>query len=118
MENREIAHIFRQEELEAAARAGRIRTLPRMGARTEERILAGIEALRGRLADLEARGEALEQGRPSQTSPVQSGLLPGAGLLLLGLIWGSGAGKRGATHLEGASLLHYAIYLPLVLRDR
>jgi len=34
------------EELEAAARAGRIRTLPRMGARTEERILAGIEALR------------------------------------------------------------------------
>lgn len=34
------------EELKAAAQAGRVQTLPRMGARTEAKILAGIEALR------------------------------------------------------------------------
>jgi DNA polymerase (family 10) len=34
------------EELEEAARSGRLQSLPRMGARTEARILAGIEALR------------------------------------------------------------------------
>jgi len=45
------------------------------------------EALRGQLVDLEARVEALEQGRTSRTSSAQSGLLPGAGLLLLGLVW-------------------------------
>jgi len=36
------------EGLEAAAREGRVQTLSRMGARTEARILAGIEALRQR----------------------------------------------------------------------
>lgn len=36
------------EELEEAARAGRVQTLPRMGARTEAKILEGIEALRRR----------------------------------------------------------------------
>jgi DNA polymerase (family 10) len=34
------------DELEAAARAGKIRELPRMGAKTEENILRGIEAVR------------------------------------------------------------------------
>jgi DNA polymerase (family 10) len=34
------------EELEAAAKAGRVQELPRMGARTEAKILEGIEALR------------------------------------------------------------------------
>lgn len=34
------------EELEVAARAGHVQTLPRMGARTEARILEGIQALR------------------------------------------------------------------------
>jgi DNA polymerase (family 10) len=36
------------DALEAAARAGRVQTLSRMGARTEARILEGIEALRRR----------------------------------------------------------------------
>jgi DNA polymerase (family 10) len=36
------------EDVERAARAGKIRTLSRMGAKTEENILAGIEALRRR----------------------------------------------------------------------
>lgn len=36
------------EELEEAARAGRVQTLSRMGARTEVKILEGIEALRRR----------------------------------------------------------------------
>ena len=36
------------EELEKAAQAGRVQTLPRMGARTETRILEGIEVLRRR----------------------------------------------------------------------
>ncbi|MCX7856050.1 MAG: helix-hairpin-helix domain-containing protein, partial [Anaerolineae bacterium] len=36
------------EELEAAARAGKLRALPGMGARSEEKVLAGIEALKRR----------------------------------------------------------------------
>lgn len=44
----ERLHITSIDELEAAARAGRIRDLPRMGAKTEENILKGIAMLRRR----------------------------------------------------------------------
>jgi len=40
------------DELEAAARAGRLQSLPGMGARSEQKVLAGIEALRRRSARL------------------------------------------------------------------
>jgi DNA polymerase (family 10) len=40
------------DELEAAARAGRVRALPRLGAKTEENILRGIEQMKRRAARL------------------------------------------------------------------
>ncbi len=42
------ASITSIDELEQAARAGRLRGLPGMGARSEEKVLAGVEALRRR----------------------------------------------------------------------
>ncbi|NPV52043.1 MAG: DNA polymerase/3'-5' exonuclease PolX [Firmicutes bacterium] len=45
----ERLHVGGIEELEAAARAGKIRELPGMGVKTEQNILRGIQMLRGRL---------------------------------------------------------------------
>ncbi len=44
-------------------------------------------AFRERVAELEARVEAIEQAATRPNPFVQSNLLPGAGLLLLGLVW-------------------------------
>ncbi|HHV62042.1 MAG TPA: DNA polymerase/3'-5' exonuclease PolX [Firmicutes bacterium] len=45
----EHLHIGGIDELEAAAKAGRVRELPGMGVKTEQNILRGIQMLRGRL---------------------------------------------------------------------
>ncbi|MGH2452832.1 MAG: DNA polymerase/3'-5' exonuclease PolX, partial [bacterium] len=50
------------DDLEKAARAGKVRTLPRMGAKTEENILRGIEQKRRRAARLPL-GEVLPVAR-------------------------------------------------------
>jgi DNA polymerase (family 10) len=46
------------EELEAAAREGRLRELPGMGRRSEEKVIQGIEALRRRQTDRMPIGQA------------------------------------------------------------
>jgi len=47
------------EQLEAAARAGRLRTLPKMGEKAEQKILAGLESLKRRATGRVRLGDAL-----------------------------------------------------------
>ncbi|MFN8379195.1 MAG: DNA polymerase/3'-5' exonuclease PolX [Anaerolineae bacterium] len=49
------AGIVTLDQLEAAARGGRLRTLPGMGAKSESAILAGVESLRARAANTRKR---------------------------------------------------------------
>ena len=51
------------DALEAAAQAGQLRDLPKMGAKTEQRILAGIVALRARPVGRTRLGDALPIAR-------------------------------------------------------
>ncbi len=50
-------------------------------------LIAENAALREQLGDMETRLSALEAESASSASPWQRGLLPGAGLLLTGLVW-------------------------------
>ena len=51
------------DQLEAAARAGRLRELPRMGEKAEQKILVGIESLKRRAAGRVRLGDALPIAR-------------------------------------------------------
>jgi DNA polymerase (family 10) len=65
---KKVALVYRElgvenvDQLEEAARTGKLASLPRMGARTEAKLLAAIEAYRRR-AGRTLLGEALPQGR-------------------------------------------------------